>query len=162
MDNNNKQPPKKPEGKKPKIWVLLLAAVAIVLLISSVYTAMVNGQYTQTTFTEFMAEVDAGNIAEVEIHHDRVIYMTKAEKDKPARQQKACYTGLPFGDVLALAERLDAPGTEVDVKIVEDNSTIMMVLSYLVMIGGLFFFMTFLSKKMGGGMGSMGASKAKV
>ena len=162
MDNNNKQPPKKPEGKKPKIWVLLLAAVAIVLVISSVYTAMVNGQYTQTTFTEFMAEVDAGNIAEVEIHHDRVLYMTKAEKDKPARQQKACYTGLPFGDVLALAERLDAPGTEVDVKIVEDNSTIMMVLSYLVMIGGLFFFMTFLSKKMGGGMGSMGASKAKV
>ncbi len=162
MDNNNKQPPKKPDGKKPKIWVLLLAAVAIVLVISSVYTAMVNGQYTQTTFTEFMAEVEAGNIAEVEIHHDRVLYMTKAEKEKPARQQKACYTGLPFGDVLALAERLDAPGTEVDVKIVEDNSTIMMVLSYLVMIGGLFFFMTFLSKKMGGGMGGMGASRAKV
>ena len=162
MDNNNNQPPKKPEGKKPKIWVLLLVAVAIVLIISSIYTAMVNGQYTQTTFTEFMAEVDAGNLAEVEIHHDRVIYMTKAEKDKPARQQKACYTGLPYGDVLALAERLDVPDTKVDVKIVEDNSTIVMVLSYLVMIGGLFFFMTFLSKKMGGGMGSMGASKAKV
>ncbi|MBQ7328795.1 MAG: ATP-dependent zinc metalloprotease FtsH [Oscillospiraceae bacterium] len=163
MDNNNKQPPKKPEGKKPKIWVLLLAAIAIVLLISTIYTSMVNGQYTQTTFTEFMAEVEANNLSEVEIHHDRVYYLTKTEAAKPARQQKACYTGLPNGNILELAERLDTPDTEVNVKIVEDNSTIMMVLSYLVMIGGLFFFMNFLSKKMGGGMmGGMGASKAKV
>ncbi len=163
MDNNNNQPPKKPEGKKPKIWVLLLAAIAIVLLISTIYTSMVNGQYTQTTFTEFMAEVEANNLSEVEIHHDRVYYLTKNEAAKPARQQKACYTGLPNGNILELAERLDTPDTEVNVKIVEDNSTIMMVLSYLVMIGGLFFFMNFLSKKMGGGMmGGMGASKAKV
>ena len=47
MDNNNKQPPKKPEGKKPKIWVLLIVTAAIVLLISTVYNAMVNGQYTK-------------------------------------------------------------------------------------------------------------------
>ena len=163
MDNNNKQPSKKPEGKKPKIWVLLLAAIAIVVIISSIYTSMVNGQYTQTTFTEFMAEVEANNLSEVEIHHDRVYYLTKTEAEKPARQQKACYTGLPNGNILELAERLDTPDTEVNVKIVEDNSTIMMVLSYLLMIGGLFFFMNFLSKKMGGGMmGGMGASKAKV
>ena len=163
MDNNNKQPPKKPEGKKPKIWVLLIATAAIVLLISTVYNTMVNSQYTQTTFTEFLAEVDAGNLAEVEIRHDRVIYLTKDQAAKPARQQKACYTGLPYGDILELAEKLDAPGTEVNVEIVEDNSTIMMVLYYIVMFGVLFGGMMLLSKKMGGGMmGGMGASKAKV
>ena len=163
MDNNKKQPPKKPEGKKPKIWVLLIATAAIVLLISTVYNAMVNGQYTQTTFTEFMAEVDAGNLAEVEIRSDRVIYLTKDEAAKPAHQQKACYTGLPYGNILELAEKLNAPETEVDVEIVEDNSTIMMILYYIVMFGILFGGMMLLTKKMGGGMmGNMGASKAKV
>ena len=163
MDNNNKQPSKKPEGKKPKIWVLLIVTAAIVLLISTVYNTMVNSQYTQTTFTEFMAEMDAGNLSEVEIHQDRVFYLTKDEAEKPARQQKACYTGLPYGDILELAEKLNAPGTEVDVEIVEDNSTIIMILYYLVMFGALFGVMMLLSKKMGGGMmGNMGASKAKV
>ena len=163
MDNNKKQPSKKPEGKKPKIWVLLIITAAIVLLISTVYNTIVNGQYTQTTFTEFMAEVDAGNLAEVEIHSDRVYYLTKEEAAKPAHQQKSCFTGLPYGNILELAEKLDAPGTQVDVEIVEDNSTIMMILYYVIMFGALFGVMMLLSKKMGGGMmGNMGASKAKV
>ena len=165
MDNNQNQPPKKPDGKKPKlnIWFALLIAVAIVLLISVVYNAVRNSQYTQTTFTDFMTQVNAGNIAEVEIHQDRVIYLTKEEAEKPAAQQKACFTGLPYGDVLALARELDGMGITVNEHIVEDNSTIMMILYYIIMIGVIFFFMTFLTKRMGSGaMGSMGASRAKV
>ncbi|MBQ8881690.1 MAG: ATP-dependent zinc metalloprotease FtsH [Oscillospiraceae bacterium] len=165
MDNNQKQPPKKPDGKKPKlnIWITVMITVALVLVISVVYNFVKNSQYTQTTFTEFMTEAKANNLAEVEIHHDRVMYMTKEEKSKPPRQQKACYTGLPNGDILGLAQELNGLGTEVDVKIVEDNSTIMMVLYYIIMFGAIFGIMTLLSKKMGGGMmGNMGASRAKV
>ena len=161
--DNNKQPPKKPEGKKPKIWVLLLITAIIVLAISSVYNAVKNSQYTQTNFTEFMTEAEAGNLAEVEIHQDRVYYLTKAEAAKPAHQQKTCFTGLPNGNILELAERLNTMDAKVDVHIVEDNSTIMMILYYIIMFGVLFGFMMLLSKRMGGGMmGGMGASKAKV
>ena len=165
MDNNQNQPPKKPDGKKPKlnIWFALLAAIAIVLVISVVFNAVRNSQYTQTTFTEFMTEVNAGNIAEVELHQDRVIYLTKAEAEKPASQQKACFTGMPYGDILSLARELNDLGITVNEHIVEDNSTIMMVLYYVIMIGIIFFFMTFLTKRMGSGaMGAMGASRAKV
>ena len=165
MDPNQKQPPKKPDGKKPKsnILLALLIAVAIVLVISMVYNAVRNSQYDQTTFSEFMDEVKAGNIAEVELHQDRVIYLTKEEAAKPASQQTSCFTGMPYGDVLSLARELNDLGISVDEHIVEDNSTIMMVLYYIIMIGGIFFFMTFLTKRMGGGaMGSIGASKAKV
>ena len=165
MNPNQKQPPKKPDGKRPKfnIWVTLLITVAIVLIISVLYNAVRNSQYTQTTFSEFMTEAQNDNLAEVEIRYDRVLYMTKEEAAKPASQQKACYTGLPNGDILALARELNALGTEVDVEIVEDNSTIMMVLYYIIMFGAIFGVMTLLSKRMGGGMmGSMGASKAKV
>ncbi len=165
MDTNQNQPPKKPDGKRPKgsIWITIMVTVAIVLIISVVYNAISKSQYTQTTFSDFMKEAQNDNLDEVEIHYDRVLYMTKEEAAKPPRQQKACFTGLPSGDVLSLARELDALGTSVDVKIVEDNSTIMMILYYIIMFGAIFGVMTLLSKKMGGGMmGNMGASRAKV
>ena len=101
----------------------------------------------------------------MEIQSDRIIYMTKEEAGKPAAMQKACYTGLPGGgDLIALSEELDAMGVKVDKKIVEDNSLIMMILSYALMIGGLFLVMNLLTKRMGGDgmMGGFGKSKAKV
>ena len=101
----------------------------------------------------------------MEIQSDRIIYMTKEEAGKPAAMQKACYTGLPGGgDLIALSEELDAMGVKVDKKIVEDNSLIMMILSYALMIGGLFLVMNLLTKRMGGDgmMGGFGKSKARV
>ena len=165
MDPNRNQPPKKPDGKRPKssILITIMITVAIILLISTIYNAAVKSQYTQTTFSDFMDDAQKDNLAEVEIRYDRVLYMTKTEAAKPASQQKACFTGLPNGDALALAKELDAMGTTVNVQIVEDNSTIMMILYYVIMFGAIFGVMTLLSKKMGGGMmGNMGSSKAKV
>ena len=165
MDQKNNQPPKKPDGKRPKfsIWFALMITVALVLIISTIYNAVSNSQYTQTTFSEFMAEAEKDNLAEVEIRYDRVVYMTKTEAAKHPSQQKACFTGLPNGDILGLARELDQLGTSVDVEIVEDNSTIMMILYYVIMFGAIFGIMMLLTKKMGGGMmGNIGASKAKV
>ena len=165
MDQKNNQPPKKPDGKRPKfsIWFALMITVALVLIISTIYNAVSNSQYTQTTFSEFMAEAEKDNLAEVEIRYDRVVYMTKTEAAKHPTQQKACFTGLPNGDILGLARELDELGTSVDVEIVEDNSTIMMILYYVIMFGAIFGIMMLLTKKMGGGMmGNIGASKAKV
>ncbi len=165
MDSNRNQPPKKPDGKRPKsnILITIMITVAIILIISTIYNAISRSQYTQTTFSDFMADAQKDNLAEVEIRYDRVLYMTKTEAAKPAAQQKACFTGLPNGDALALARELDAMGTTVNVQIVEDNSAIMMILYYVIMFGAIFGIMTLLSRKMGGGMmGSMGSSKAKV
>ena len=165
MDPNRNQPPKKPDGKRPKsnILITIMITVAIILIISTIYNAISRSQYTQTTFSDFMADAKKDNLAEVEIRYDRVLYMTKTEAAKPAAQQKACFTGLPNGDALALARELDAMGTTVNVQIVEDNSAIMMILYYVIMFGAIFGIMTLLSRKMGGGMmGSMGSSKAKV
>ena len=167
MEQNRNQPPKKPDGKRPKgsIFVAIMVTVAIIIAISSVWNAVSRSQYTQTTLSEFYDALESNNLAEVQIQHDRVVYLTKEEAAKPAVQQKACFTGLPLGggladDLTKLMLELDA---EVDVKIVEDNSTIMMVLYYVIMFGAVFGIMTLLTKRMGGGMmGSMGSSKAKV
>ena len=166
-NNNNNNDGRKPGGNRPKgsIGTALLITLAIVLLVNWIYGSISKSQYTQTSFSDFLAAKDAGQLSEVEIQSDRIIYMTKEEAGKPAAMQKACYTGLPGGgDLIALSEELDAMGVKVDKKIVEDNSLIMMILFYALMIGGLFLVMNLLTKRMGGDgmMGGFGKSKAKV
>ena len=166
-NNNNNNDGRKPGGNRPKgsIGNALLITLAIVLLVNWIYGSISKSQYTQTSFSDFLAAKDAGQLSEVEIQSDRIIYMTKEEAGKPAAVQKACYTGLPGGgDLIALSEELDAMGVKVDKKIVEDNSLIMMILSYALMIGGLFLVMNLLTKRMGGDgmMGGFGKSKARV
>ena len=174
MDQNRNNPsqngPNKPNGngQKPSNnrWVSLIIAVAIVLAVSGIFNAVRSSQYTQTTWSDFRGAMEAHQVVEAEIHYDRVIYLTKEEAAKPAAQQKACFTGLPTTyNQMELADELIAQGaTKVDRKIVEDNSGIMMVLSYVVLIGGMFLITSMFAKRMSGDgmMGSMGKSKAKV
>ncbi len=168
-ENRNHSSPngdRKPgDNKKPKsnFLSLLVITLAIVLLVSVIFNSVQDSQYTQKTYSDFKQAMLDGQIAEAIIHADRVIYMTKEEAEKPAREQKACYTGLPSGNAMALADEMVSLGIKVDKKIVEDNSFIMMILSYALMIGILMLGMHFLTKRMGGdGMGGMGANKAKV
>ena len=161
--------PKRPGGgddHKPgnNRWVALLIAVAIVLAISSIYNAVRGSQYTQTTWSDFRTAVDTNQLVEVEIQYDRIIYLTKEEAAKDPSVQKACFTGLPNGNIMELADELVAMGVKVNELIVEDNSTIMMILSYAMMLGVAFLFMNMLTKRMSGDgmMGGFGKSKAKV
>ena len=165
-NRNDPNKNKNPEGERPKnsVWSALIIALALVLLFSWVLNMVRNSQYTQTTLSDFYAAKDAGQLAEVEIQYDRILYMTKEEAAKDPSLQKACYTGLPDGDVLELANELIAMGVTVNVPITEDNSMIMMILYYVIMFAVMFFFLRSLSKRMSGDgmMGGFGKSKAKV
>ena len=161
--NNNKN---RPEGERPKngIWTALIIALVLVLVFSWIYSAVESSQYVQTTYSDFRKAMETGQLAEVELRSDRVIYMTKEEAAKDPAVQKACFTGLPFGDILALADQLVDMGVAVDDQITEDNSMIQMILYYVIMFAVFFFFMRMLTRRMGGEgmMGSFGKSKAKV
>ena len=167
-DPRNNGPKKNGDEKDPKsnIWLKLMIAVAAVFVISSIYNAVNASLYNQTTWSDFRAAMDSRQIVEAEIQYDRIIYLTKEEAAKPASSQKACFTGLPSGsDTMELADALIAQGAKVDKEIVEDNSGIMMILSYALMIGGMFFITNMFAKRMGGDggmMGGFGKSKAKV
>ena len=164
-DKNHKNP-KKPEGDRPKGSYItpLMIALALVLVFSWVSNVVEKSQYTETRWDEFVEAKENGQIAEAEIRTDRILYMTREEAAKDPSQQKACYTGLPVGDHMGLADELAAAGVDVKEIIVEDNSMIMMVLSYAVMIGGMYLLMSMLGRRMGGDgmMGGFGKSKAKV
>ena len=164
--DKNHNSPKKPEGDRPRGSYItpLMIALVLVLAFSWVSNMVEKSQYRETRWDEFVEAKENGQIAEAEIRPDRVLYMTKEEAAKDPSQQKACYTGLPIGDHMALANELAAAGADVKEPIVEDNSMIMMVLSYAVMIGGMYLLMTMLTRRMGGDgmMGGFGKSKAKV
>ena len=172
MDPNQKNSggsgPKRDGGKDPKntLWIKLLIAVAAVFAISSIYNMINQSQYHQTTWSDFRTAMAKKQIVEAELQADRIIYLTAEEARKPAAEQKACYTGLPTGaDTMDLADELISVGAKVDRKIVEDNSGIMMVLSYALMIGGMFLITNMFARRMGGDggmMGNFGKSKAKV
>ena len=158
-NNNNK-----PNDKKPRIrpLTLLLIAIAAVMLGSFLYQMFKDAQSKEVDFNDFLVAFREGQLAEVELHSDRLYYLTKEEAEKEASQRKACYTGLPYGgDYLALSKELEAAGVKVTQKIVEDNSFIMMILSYALMIGVLFVGMNFITKRMRSD-GGMGGNKAKV
>ena len=165
---NDHEKPKKPDGDRPRNSYItpLMIALVLVLLFSWIMNTVEKSQYTEKTFSDFLDARYAGQLEEVEIRYDRILYLTKEEAAKEASQQKACYTGVPAGgDLMALAEALKAEGVEkVDYPLVEDNSMIMMILSYAIMIGGMFLLMNMLTKRMGGDgmMGGFGKSKAKV
>ena len=169
MDNSHNNPDKSPkeDGKKPKSLITSLIITAVIILVfTMVYNMIVSSRYTETTYTQFAQEMEKGNLAEVEIRNDRIIYLTKDQATLPAGQQKAYYTGIPLGaDTLALGNQLLDMGVEVvDYPIQEDNSTLLLILYYVVMFGGVFFLMRMITKRMSGDgiMGGMGASKAKV
>jgi len=166
--NKNNSPGKRPgNDKQPKwnIWIALVVTVAIILLGSSLYNMISKSQYTAATYTDFREAMLTGQLVEVQIQQDRLVYLTKEEAAKPAASQKAFYTGLPSGgDLLELSNELTAMGVVVDEVIVEDNSTIIMILYYVIMFALIFGSMRMITKRMSGEgmMGGFGKSRAKV
>ena len=160
---NNKNPMDNlPKGN---IWTALIITLALVLLISWIYGSVSGSQYTETSVSDFLDAMEKGNLSEVEFRYDRIVYLTKEEAAKDPARQKACYTGLPSGgNTLELSQQLHDMGVTVTREITEDNSLIMMILSYCITFAILFVFMRMITKRMGGEgmMGGFGKSKAKM
>ena len=167
---NNPKPndPQKPEEKKPRgnLLLIFIIAIALVLVGTLIYDYVKDAQYKETDFNTFMEAMSAGNLAEVEITPDRIIYLTKEENDKDASDRQAYFTGLPSGsDTMTLSKELNAKGVTVKTKIVEDNSMLIMILYYALMIGIMVLVLRMIMKRLGSGeglMGGMNKSKAKV
>ncbi len=162
QDNNGKPGG---DGKKPKnIWTTLLIAIMLVVLISWVYSAVVSSQYNDVNWSDFLDAKENDQLAEVEIYYDRILFLTKEEAAKDPGQQTASMVGMPNGNIMELANELDSLGIKVTYKVQEDNSFIMMLLYYVIMIAGLFLVMRVITKRMSGDgiTGGFGKSNAKV
>ena len=75
--NGNKPgDPKRPQGS---IWIKVVLAVAIALVIGGIYNMIVGSQYEEVTYSDFRQAFLTNQLAEVELQHDRILYLTKEE-----------------------------------------------------------------------------------
>ena len=175
---NNDPKNKKPQDNKPqngddgrqgrRIIFLMVAALIATLLINSLYTTIANAYLSEITYNEFQDYLDKDQIAELEFQSDRMVILTRDEAKKPSAQQRLYYTGyIPNVSNDDLKDRLDAQGVEYNTEIVEQASPIVTfvvtwLLPVIIMYALFSLLMRSMSKRMGGGIGGIGESKAKV
>ena len=177
MSNDpNRRKPNKPQPggddenrKARRIVVLIVAALIATLLINSLYTTISNAYLTEITYTEFKELLSSGQISEVEFQSDdRIIILTKDQAEKSKSQQRLYYTGLiPNQDTTSLTNQLDAANVKYNRDLPEEVSPIVTflvswVLPVVFMYALFSLLMRGMTKKMGGGLGGIGESKAKV
>ena len=175
---NNDPKNKKPQDNKPqngddgrqgrRIIFLMVAALIATLLINSLYTTIANAYLSEITYDEFQTYLDKDEIAELEFQSDRMVILTRDEAKKPSSQQRLYYTGyIPNVSNDDLKDRLDAQGVEYNTEIVEQASPIVTfvvtwLLPVIIMYALFSLLMRGMTKRMGGGIGGIGESKAKV
>ena len=175
---NNDPKNKKPQDNKPqngddgrqgrRIIFLVVAALIATLLINSLYTTIANAYLSEITYNEFQTYLDKDEIAELEFRSDRMVILTRDEAKKPSSQQRLYYTGyIPNVSNDDLKDRLDAQGVEYNTEIVEQASPIVTfvvtwLLPVIIMYALFSLLMRGMTKRMGGGIGGIGESKAKV
>ena len=175
---NNDPKNKKPQDNKPqngddgrqgrRIIFLMVAALIATLLINSLYTTIANAYLSEITYNEFQTYLDKDEIAELEFQSDRMVILTRDEAQKPSAQQRLYYTGyIPNVSNDELKARLDAQGVEYNTEIVEQASPIVTfvvtwLLPVIIMYALFSLLMRSMTKRMGGGIGGIGESKAKV
>ena len=175
---NNDPKGKKPQDNKPqnngdgrqgrRIVFLMVAALIATLLINSVYTSIANAYLSEIPYNEFQEYLDKDEIAELEFQSDRIVILTREEAKKPSSQQRMYYTGIiPNYDNSELKAQLDKQGVIYNTEIVEQASPIVTfvvtwLLPVIIMYALFSLLMRSMSKRMGGGIGGIGESKAKV
>ena len=175
---NNDPNGKKPQDNKPqngddgrqgrRIVFLMVAALIATLLINSVYTSIANAYLSEIPYNEFQEYLDKDEIAELEFQSDRIVILTREEAKKPSSQQRMYYTGIiPNYDNSELKAQLDKQGVIYNTEIVEQASPIVTfvvtwLLPVIIMYALFSLLMRSMSKRMGGGIGGIGESKAKV
>ena len=151
-----------------RIIFLMVAALIATLLINSLYTTIANAYLSEITYNEFQTYLDKDEIAELEFQSDRMVILTRDEAKKPSSQQRLYYTGyIPNVSNDDLKDRLDAQGVEYNTEIVEQASPIVTfvvtwLLPVIIMYALFSLLMRGMTKRMGGGIGGIGESKAKV
>ena len=151
-----------------RIVFLMVAALIATLLINSVYTSIANAYLSEIPYNEFQEYLDKDEIAELEFQSDRIVILTREEAKKPAAQQRMYYTGIiPNYDNSELKAQLDKQGVIYNTEIVEQASPIVTfvvtwLLPVIIMYALFSLLMRSMSKRMGGGIGGIGESKAKV
>ena len=153
---------KKP--KRPVMFYYLIAFGILMLLNFLIVPWLTERSIKETTYSEFISQVDSGRVKQVEVQHQTyTIYYVVRE----GKKEQVCKTGIM--DDPELLKMLDAKGVDYGAEIPKQQSPFLaLLLTWILRIVIFIVIGNILSKKMaksmGGGPGAMmfGKSNAKV
>ncbi|MBR4027767.1 MAG: ATP-dependent zinc metalloprotease FtsH [Lachnospiraceae bacterium] len=161
-NGNNNGSGKKNNGQMILAFIMFsLVALFVVSLFTSHFNQMSS---KETTYTKFLAELEAGNIKSVEFDSYEINYTLVEDK---SNYDITYYTGY-VGDE-ELIQHLKTLKTkngdiiEIKGKVPDDTSTLLVnILSFVLPLASMWILLGFLMKRMGGGAMGVGKTTAKV
>ena len=159
MDNQNNN--KNNKNNKQGISFILLVTVITSILVVALFQFQGMTSAKEITYNKFLKMVDDGKVKKVEIQSDKIMIVTKKDKDSGISQEY--YTGVVNDD--ELTSRLEKAGVEFNQEIPDTTSAVAMnvILTFLpiAFFVGMIVWMTKRMSK-GGGMMGIGKSNAKM
>ena len=161
--NNGNGPQKRNNGQQILVFIMFtLVALFVMSLFSNYFNKMSS---KETTYTQFLAELNAGNVESVEFGSYKIDY--KLVEDKNKDYKITYYTG--YIEDPALVESIKTmttkQGKSVEVKatVPDDTSAwLLNILSFILPLVFMWMLLGFLMKRMGGGAMGVGKTTAKV
>ena len=157
MDNQNN---KNNKNNKQGISFILLVTVITSILVIALFQFQGMTSAKEITYNKFLKMVDDGEVRKVQIQSDKIMIVTKKDKDSGVAQEY--YTGVVNDD--DLTKRLEKAGVEFKQEIPDTTSAVAMnvILTFLpiAFFVGMIIWMTKRMSK-GGGMMGIGKSNAK-
>ena len=158
MDNQNN---KNNKNNKQGISFILLVTVITSILVIALFQFQGMTSAKEITYNKFLKMVDDGEVRKVQIQSDKIMIVTKKDKDSGVAQEY--YTGVVNDD--DLTKRLEKAGVEFKQEIPDTTSAVAMnvILTFLpiAFFVGMIVWMTKRMSK-GGGMMGIGKSNAKM
>ncbi len=148
------------KGKNRKVLVLLAISVILTLLCWRAYDKIINGTKKEIPYSGFIEMLDGGEVENADIYSKKIKFTTK---DSDGNIDKNTYVTVRISDD-SLADRLvkahEKYATTYNGKDESGSAMIGTILSYVVMIGAFYLFLSLITKR--GGMMGFGKSNAKV
>ena len=159
MDNQNNN--NKPRNNRQGWSVIIITTLLAIFVVMGLYSLMQDKNPQEISYYKFLKMVDDGEVRKVQIQSDKIMIVTKKDKDSGVAQEY--YTGVVNDD--DLTKRLEKAGVEFKQEIPDTTSAVAMnvILTFLpiAFFVGMIIWMTKRMSK-GGGMMGIGKSNAKM
>ena len=160
--NNNGNGPKKPNPQNALVFIMF---TLVALLVMSFFSDRFNNMKTQeTTYTQFIEQLEAGNVESVTFGNYQIDYKLVDDKED---YEITYYTGYINDDELVKTVKTmkTKNGEKIEIKATVPDTTsamIMETVGWILPLVLMWILLSFLMRKMGGGAMGVGKSNAKV
>jgi len=156
MDDKNKKNPNGKQNPGQIIAIIMIAGLITLLTVMGMSSYL--GDKARVPYSDFVQLVESGQVESVEVDSSQIYFRLKQNENEFRPMMEYVTIRMEGGD--QLTERLVKAGVRSEQ--IQQNTAIWSILSSVLMFGSLVFFMSFMTRRMGGGVMGVGKSTAKM